>query len=245
MLWRELLDRQTSAYWRARAPAVFRALAARGDERILEIGCGSGLWSTPLAERAAYVVAIDVDHAQVRRAVARSRVSFDRWGRFGARRASPIGFLVATAESLPLRANSVERAVCIDVLENIPDDRAAVAELARVLRPGGRSVITVLLTGRWSPFDLLAFDEYVRDYRVDEVGQLLTQAGLTVKEQFTFYRRFATLARAGQIAVTRSKATTWPPGVRTMLWCALAALIPLDRLSRMRAGGVGFVALKR
>ena len=45
--------------------------------------------------------------------------------------------------SLPLRDESFDSAICIHVLEHIEDDRAAMAELFRVLRPGGWALVTV------------------------------------------------------------------------------------------------------
>lgn len=47
--------------------------------------------------------------------------------------------------SLPLRPATFDAAICIHVLEHIEDDRAAIAELNRVLRPGGWALITVPL----------------------------------------------------------------------------------------------------
>jgi len=47
--------------------------------------------------------------------------------------------------SLALQANSVDAIICVHVLEHIPDDRSAMAELRRVLKPGGWAIIQVPL----------------------------------------------------------------------------------------------------
>jgi SAM-dependent methyltransferase len=48
-----------------------------------------------------------------------------------------------SAEQLPLASGAFASAVAIAVLEHVPDDAAALSEIARVLRPGGRAWVTV------------------------------------------------------------------------------------------------------
>jgi ubiquinone/menaquinone biosynthesis C-methylase UbiE/uncharacterized protein YbaR (Trm112 family) len=52
-------------------------------------------------------------------------------------------WVCCSAEQLPLASAAFESALAIAVLEHVPDDGAALRELARVLRPGGRAWITV------------------------------------------------------------------------------------------------------
>jgi SAM-dependent methyltransferase len=52
-------------------------------------------------------------------------------------------FVCCSAEALPLASQSFDVALAIAVLEHLPDDGAALDELARVLRPGGRGWVTV------------------------------------------------------------------------------------------------------
>ena len=59
-------------------------------------------------------------------------------------------FVCCSAEALPLADASVDVALAIAILEHVPADGAALDELARVLRPGGRAWIT-------SPHELRAF----------------------------------------------------------------------------------------
>ncbi len=51
--------------------------------------------------------------------------------------------LEGRAEDLPAEDSSVDIAIASDVIEHVPDDGAAVRELARVLRPGGLALVTV------------------------------------------------------------------------------------------------------
>ena len=59
-----------------------------------------------------------------------------------------IDFLRADARRLPLRDETVDAVVSIAVLQLIPDPIAALAEMARVLRPGGRLAVMVPTAGR-------------------------------------------------------------------------------------------------
>jgi ubiquinone/menaquinone biosynthesis C-methylase UbiE len=52
-------------------------------------------------------------------------------------------WVCCSAERLPLASGSCSSALAIAVLEHLPDDRAALQELARVLQPGGRAWVTV------------------------------------------------------------------------------------------------------
>jgi SAM-dependent methyltransferase len=51
--------------------------------------------------------------------------------------------LTMDLQSVPLRSSSVDAVICVHVLEHIADDRAAMAEMHRVLRPGGWALISV------------------------------------------------------------------------------------------------------
>lgn len=78
--------------------------------------------------------------------------------------------------ALPYAAASFDAVVCTEVIEHIRDDRAAVAELARVLKPGG--VLIASVPFRPAPFD----PNHARmDYSLGEFTELLGGAGLSVE----------------------------------------------------------------
>jgi SAM-dependent methyltransferase len=86
--------------------------------------------------------------------------------------------------SLPFPDASFDVVMASEVLEHIPDDDLAMAEIARVVRPGGRVAVTV---PRWWPERVcwaLSRDYHdvagghVRIYRGDELEQRLSEAGL-------------------------------------------------------------------
>ena len=96
------------------------------------------------------------------------------------------------SESLPLPDASVDLAVAWHVLEHIPRDRAAIAQIHRVLRPGGTFVVSVPIhpPGRERTFEdpatppsererVYGFDEHVRSCGLDYVARLV-EAGFDI-----------------------------------------------------------------
>ena len=115
-----------------RRELVRAALGARSGERILDVGCGPGFYITELLE------AVGREGA-----VAGADISADMLA-VAAKRAAGHGnveFHEADATSLPVPDASFERAVCVQVLEYVRDVPAALAEMHRVLRPGGRMLV--------------------------------------------------------------------------------------------------------
>jgi SAM-dependent methyltransferase len=93
--------------------------------RVVEVGIGTGLIALGLRERGFDVVGIEISEAMARRARRR------------------IGPRVALADAmrLPFRDAGIEQAVSVWVLHVVADLEATVAEVARVLSPGGRYVV--------------------------------------------------------------------------------------------------------
>jgi SAM-dependent methyltransferase len=112
----------------------------RADDRVLEVGCSTGYWvNLYLRQRAAFVVGVDIDHEDIRRGLASARRAPNQG-------AEP-SFLVASALSLPFANDTFSLVYCMDVLEHVADPKMAALETSRVVRPGGRLVITV--PGKW------------------------------------------------------------------------------------------------
>jgi arsenite methyltransferase len=115
-----------------RRELVRAAVGARSGDRVLDVGCGPGFYITELLEavgREGAVVGVDISADML--AVAAKRAAGH----------GNVEFHEAGAASLPVPDASFERAVCIQVLEYVRDVPAALAEMHRVLRPGGRMLV--------------------------------------------------------------------------------------------------------
>lgn len=97
----------------------------------LDVGCGAGQLLVALARRGFSVTGVDVAGGMV--AASRERL----------RGAGLVGEVrVAAADALPLRDGAAELVTALGVIEYLPDRAAGVAEMARVLAPGGHLVVT-------------------------------------------------------------------------------------------------------
>jgi SAM-dependent methyltransferase len=118
-------------------------LDPRPGDRVLDLGCGGGRHAFEFFRCGAHVVALDrsaPDLTQVRdmfAAMAETEVP-DAGG----------GVVRADALRLPFPDGVFDIVVLAEVLEHLPDDRAAIVEAARVLRSGGTLAVTV---PRWWP----------------------------------------------------------------------------------------------
>lgn len=118
--------------WRRRyrdPEALAGACGLRPTDAVLEVGCGSGLFTPLLAARCAHLTALDVETRYValtaRRTAGLANVTVQR------------GDLAA----LPVPDASVDAVVLVSVLTEVPRPVDALRECARVLRPGGRIVV--------------------------------------------------------------------------------------------------------
>lgn len=157
--------------WLQRAyevPLLRRLGASLCGSEVVEIGCGRGVGIELLLERmgAAHVTAVDLDPAMIERA--RLRL---------ARHGSRVDVQVGDACRLPLADASVDAVVDFGIIHHVPAWREAVAEAARVLRPGGQFVfeeVTRHALQRWS---YRTFLEHPQDDRfsapefVEELGE--------------------------------------------------------------------------
>src|SRR5262249_2415436 len=111
-----------------------RCLELCREDRVLDVASGVGTTAFLLAdELGAGVVGVDLGDAQITKSRARAR----RLGLDGR-----VRFEVGDAERLPIDDASVDTVVCECALCTFPDKATALAEMARVLRPGGRVGIT-------------------------------------------------------------------------------------------------------
>jgi SAM-dependent methyltransferase len=107
---------------------------ARPGERVLDLGCGAGRFVAALAGVGADAVGVEVAEAALERARAVAPGADLR--------------LLEPDGSIPLEHGSVDLVWCSEVLEHVADVGDLLAEVRRVLRPGGRLLATVPYHGR-------------------------------------------------------------------------------------------------
>ncbi len=130
--------------WRAH---VVRAVAAQAGERVLDLAAGTGTSSAPLAVAGATVVPCDFSLGMLR----------------VGRRARPgLPFVAGDAVSLPFRDAVFDAVTTSFGLRNVVDPAAALAEMLRVTRPGGRLVVCEFSHPVWRPFRTLYVEYLMR-----------------------------------------------------------------------------------
>jgi SAM-dependent methyltransferase len=159
-----------------------RLLVGRGD-RLLDLGAGGGRHAFEAMRRGASVVAVDSDGASAKDCAALMAALEDTDETV--RASGGVGAAtVGDALELPFPDAAFDRVIASEVLEHVPEDRRAIAELVRVLRPGGTMAVTV---PRWFP-ELVCWvlsDDYhlvpgghIRIYRRRTLFDRLQAAGL-------------------------------------------------------------------
>lgn len=108
--------------------------------RVLDLGCGQGRHLHALYY-AADMVCIGLD-LSLQDLIA-TRDGFDSLPDLSGDRGQAYGLAVGDALQLPFADASFDRIICSEVLEHIPDHRAALQEIIRVLKPGGHLAISV------------------------------------------------------------------------------------------------------
>ena len=111
--------------------ATVEAVAARPGERILDLAAGTGTSSLPFLEAGAHVFTTDLSMGMLR---------------VGKRQQPRLSFVRGDALALPYADDSFDAATISYGLRNVEDTAAALRELLRVTKPGGRLVIAEFST---------------------------------------------------------------------------------------------------
>jgi SAM-dependent methyltransferase len=176
-------------WWYRGRRRVIRAeldrLALPRPWQILDAGCGSG---ATMEELAAYGDVSGVDLSPAAVAAARER-GFD-------------DVREGSLEALPWDEATFDVASCLDVIEHLPDDRRPLAELRRVVRPGGFLLVTVpAYPALWSQHDVV--NRHYRRYRASALRAAAADAGWDLVCDTHF--NSALLAPAAAVRLTRRR----------------------------------------
>jgi len=194
----------------AQIGAAFRQLSGlRTGARLLEIGIGTGRIAIPLALQGYHYTGADISSAMMQRL----------------RRQLPPGVAVdllrADATALPLRDACIDGAVAVHVLHLIAGWERAVAELRRVLRPGGTLALGFNVTANESDSESLrehwrtVVEELGGDtrrpgVRNEEANALLQEVfGTPRREILATWERHETMRERLDLLATRTTSDTW------------------------------------
>ncbi len=129
---------EPSYVWRAGQERRLKMIAAAAGERlngrILEDGCGVGAYLARLASGAQHAVGLEIEFERLKEA----------------RQLGPEG-VNGVGEALPFPTDTFDLVLSHEVIEHVQDDRLAVQEMVRVLKPGGR--LTLFCPNRGYPFE--------------------------------------------------------------------------------------------
>jgi ubiquinone/menaquinone biosynthesis C-methylase UbiE len=151
------------------APAIAEIAGGRRDLRLLDCGCGTGYNMKTLLLPYGRAFGFDLVPDGIRRARSVGR---------------PL--VRADIQKIPFKSDTFDIATSFDVVQSVPDDRAALREMARVLKPGGSVVLNM------TAMDIMRGDHSdvwgeLRRYTPERVAPILSAAGLEpVKISYLF-----------------------------------------------------------
>ena len=172
-------------------------------ERVLDVGCGSGVFAHRLAAHGCDVLGVDANP----RAVAYARATFA---------ANGLAFREGYLDALDLPSASFDAATCMEIVEHVEPFQVAelLATLHRVLRPGGRLLLsTPNYRGVWPAVEWLAdrfgstarmdADQHINRYHRRRLCEALRKGGFTI-ERVRTYSTFSPFA-----AAVSTRASQW------------------------------------
>jgi|GEM_PF-748958 len=162
------------------AKIAFGYLNPNPNEKICDIACGCGEYDKKLLARGSNVVGVDIDPRSIK--VAKNLV---RDGEF----------IISNAEKLPFKSNTFDKVISVCALEHFEDDRLAICEMYRILKPNGYLVLTVdSFTYKNIRKDVLNAHRgknfVVNYYKLSELKDILEKYGFEIKNKKYFVNSF-------------------------------------------------------
>jgi SAM-dependent methyltransferase len=203
-------------------------LALPTGARVLDVGCGTGANGPVLAGASRFAVGIDASPVPL--------------GISGTAERGHAARIRGDATRLPFRDGGFDLVAALDVLEHLIDDRGALREMHRVLRPGGALVVFVpALELLWGLQDEVS--HHLRRYGRGELTSLITDAGFSVTRTSFFNSLLFAPILAARLAMRvrppralRSENEVGGPVANAVLGAAFGLEAPILRMTNLPVG---------
>jgi SAM-dependent methyltransferase len=180
------LDTALSGWFNPDSGELFSGFVIRKHDVVLDVGCGDSPFARFCAGQGASVMFTDIDAAKVR--ATRQAVA-----EIHGNRSSPF---VSDCTRLPLKKESVDKIISLEVLEHVDDPAAFMHELVRAGKPGARFLITVpdpvienLQKNGLAPDVYFSKPNHIHIWERAAFAELVVDAGLDIERtaRFGFY----------------------------------------------------------
>lgn len=168
-------------FFKTRLKNVLSLLNARKNEVILDIGCGSGVYTKELIKKGSKVTAIDIAEtylSQTKKLVGRTK---------------RLQLVAADATKLPFKRNTFDKVLFTEVIEHIPQYEKSLREIHRVIKPNG--TVTISTPSRFSPLNIAyeikrkinrySYNEHIHEFTPGEFLRLIQKYFVVEKFVFT------------------------------------------------------------
>jgi ubiquinone/menaquinone biosynthesis C-methylase UbiE len=163
------------------------------DSRVLEIGCGAGNLLLQATVTGSFPVALDLSM----QALTFVRSRFEE-ASSGIEAPSGFGCLQAVGECLPLQENSFDCILISEVIEHLQKPQISIREAVRVLRPGGRLLITTpnyrsfwplmeWIVDRLNMAPKMAGEQHISRFYPSSLKKLLVELGIEIEYAGSIY----------------------------------------------------------
>jgi ubiquinone/menaquinone biosynthesis C-methylase UbiE len=166
--------------FRIRANFILKEVIKAKPKKVLDGGCGYGIQSMILAERGINVYSLDLE---------KKRIEFIEAKKNEYPKISHIKTKIGSlTDKIPYEDESFDVVICSEVIEHIKNDRTAITELSRVLRKGGKLIITVPACSRNNKIHYKKFGHERPGYTLESLKEILGEELFV--EKFKSYEYF-------------------------------------------------------
>lgn len=160
--------------WIVQRPIIYNLLSQEKGGIVLDCGCGRGMYLVKLKEIAKELWALDIKEENIKYCLERKIIKENR-------------FIKADIIDLPYKDKIFDLILCTEVLEHVNNDERALSELARVIKKGGKLVLSVPV-----PPGEVNSDEYGHKregYAQEALGSTLNRFGFKIEIiKFCFFK---------------------------------------------------------